>query len=208
MVWYAYFVMPRQMQKRLKGSLKAFSKAVELRCPSHLGGTESVVRRSFAVGRILGLGSRRLSDLGMAAELRDIGLCAVPYAILNRTDEMESWTPQDRQTYERHPEYSAAMLEFAPSLGRLAPIVRTHHVCFDGSMGSLHPSGAELPLESRILKVVTDYGWLESTRGSAFANATLKQLSGRDFDPIVVEAMLAVLTSEGAHDYRRVAVRA
>lgn len=207
MGWYAYVVLPGQVQRRLRESLKAFSMAVELRCPSHRGSTEIVVQRSLAIGRVLGLPSRRLNDLGMAAELRDIGLCAVPYSLLNGR-AMDEWTPQEQHTYERHPEYSAAMLEFAPTLSRLAPLVRTHHVCFDGSMGAMYPCGEDLPLESRILKVVTDFAWLESQQGQGHAIVTLKTLSGKDFDPRVVEAMLSVLTSEGASEYRHAAVRA
>lgn len=204
---YVYVVLPARLEGRFRESLRAFSLAVELRCPSHHGTTELAVRRSRQVGKVLGMSRRRIVDLEMAAELRDIGLCALPYRLINGKP-VSQWSEAEHEAYERHPELSAAMLELVPSLRRLAHIVRTHHVPYDGSLGALYPTRDELSLESRILKVVTDYGWLEAEMGSVDAQRALVKLRGKDFDPQVVDAFLEVLTSEGALDYRRAVANA
>lgn len=203
---YVYVVLPSQLEGRIRESMRAFSLAVELRFPSHRGITAVVVERSLQVGEALNLSRRRLLNLETAAELRDIGMCSMPYQLINRQPVRE-WTEADKAAYDRHPEVSAAMLELIPSLKHLSEIVRSHHVHFDGSSGGLFASGVNLPIESRILKVVTDYTWLEMTEGQATARDKMCALSGGSFDPAVVEAFLRVLTSESVGEFRGAAVK-
>ncbi len=199
---YVYLFLPSQLERRLRETTKAFSLAVELRFPSHRGVTEVVVRRARLMGEQLGLSGKRLANLEIAAQLRDIGLCSIPYSLVNQRP-MSEWTAAERVVYESHPDVSASMLELIPSLKNLAAIVRSHHVHFDGSSGGLYPSGTNIPIESRILKVLTDFTWIEQTSGSAEAYAQMTALSGKSFDPMVVEAFLRVLTSEGAGELHR-----
>jgi response regulator RpfG family c-di-GMP phosphodiesterase len=151
------------------------------------------------VAKRMNLTAQQVRDLEMAAELRDIGLCAIPYGLVNKKSTYH-WDEADWATYYRHAEVSGAMLELVPSLRHLAPIVRWHHTDFFGP--EVFPSGHDIPIESRILKVVSEYVWLTKLQGSLLAKDALKRERGRAFDPAVVDNLLQVLTSTSVESSR------
>ncbi len=202
---YLRAYLPHQMDEKYRDSLKAFSTAVELRFPSHEGLTQRVISLSVALGKQMQFGRKRLNDLENAALLRDIGLCAIPYKLVNSKSFLD-WDEADRLTYMRHPEVSGAMLELIPSLRRLAAIVRNHHAAFDGSGGPFYPRGESLPLESRILAVVCEYVWQERRMGDLMARETVRIGRGSRFDPGVVDSFLGMLTSAGVHEHKEAAI--
>ncbi len=191
---YVRSILPKIMDQRFGESMRAFSTGIELRVASHEGLSDRVVPLSAAVGRRLKLRRERMRDLEMAARLRDIGLCAIPYQLLNSKPRWE-WTEADRTTYDRHAEVSAAMLELVPSLQHLAGAVRWHHHDFEAVWGRFVPSRTDIPLNARILRAVTEYVWIERHAGSVLARQELVERSGEAFDPKVVEALLDVVRS-------------
>ena len=180
----------------------AFSTAVELRIPSLRGLTSRVVALSLAVAGKLDLPESRRRDLESAAMLRDIGLCSIPYGMMNGRDE-DAWSGAERLTYDRHPEIGAAMLEGIPSLRALAPLVRWHHAPFNADdFDSAAPAREGLPVEARILKVVSEYVWLERTRGDLLARESLRAGAGVAYDPFIVAILMEVLRSPRARQLR------
>jgi response regulator RpfG family c-di-GMP phosphodiesterase len=205
LVYYVRQYLPHKLDERMRESMRAFSTAVELRFPSHEGVSTRVVRLAQIVGWHMRLSRPRLRNLEMASWLRDIGLCAIPYRLVNEKP-MWRWTQADYATYERHPEVSGAMLELVPSLQHLAAVVRYHHVAYDGSSGSAYPSRDSLPIEARILKVVTEFVWLEKRQGQLLAKEALREGAGKAFDPLVVACFLEVLTSGRESERAKVAL--
>jgi response regulator RpfG family c-di-GMP phosphodiesterase len=193
LVGYVLFYLPRQMEDRFVQPMKAFSTAVELRFPSHEGLSLRVVGLSRAVGRQMGLSTKRLRDLETAAHLRDIGLCAIPYSVVNGK-AANQWSAPEKLTYDRHPEVSGAMLELVPTLRHLAEIVRCHHSRFDGH-DSDGLTGKDIPVEARVLKVVTEYVWIERWQGDLIARQRVRDGLGTEYCPDVVAALWTVLTS-------------
>ncbi len=187
---YVFYYLPRTMERHLQEALKAFSMAVELRFPSHRGLSARVLVLSRTVGLELGLDAKRLTNLEMATSLRDIGLCAIPYGLVNERHP-KAWTDEEASEYERHGEVSGSMLEMVPRLAHLAPIVGNHHVAF-ASGGALR---APIPLEASILNVVTAYLWAERLQSDLLARDALITQSGTTYDPRVVDALLRVLPS-------------
>jgi response regulator RpfG family c-di-GMP phosphodiesterase len=199
MLYYARWYLPRRIEARVRESMKAFSMAVELRFPVREGLSSRVVSLSREMGKRLGLHHTALERLEVAARLRDIGLCAIPYRLVNDKPIME-WSDGDTAIYERHPEVGAAMLELVPSLSHVANIVRSHHVNFDGSTGPFFPAKDDLPLEARIIKVVSDYVWFERTQGSLLARENLRQGAGTAYDPALVKTFTGLLSSSRTHE--------
>lgn len=82
-------------------------------------------------------------------------------------------------------------------LGRIVPIILAHHDKFDGS-GYNPAAGENIPLEARIISVADIFDALTSDRPyrkamSPFeAKEVIRQGAGKDFDPRVVEAFMAV----------------
>jgi HD-GYP domain-containing protein (c-di-GMP phosphodiesterase class II) len=201
LVYYAGWYLPNKLKERARQSVKAFSSAVELRFPGHHGVSTRVVGLSRLIGRRLKLTRRQLRNLETAAYLRDIGLCTVPYRLVNEK-LMTAWTEEEHELYWRHPEVSAAMLEQVPSLRHLSVIVRYHHVNFDGSHGPRFPSRENIPVESRILKVAEDFVWLERRQGSQRAKERLQEMAGTEYDPRIVTAVLGMLRSNRVAERR------
>ena len=112
----------------------------------------------------------------MAGLLSDIGLCAIPYNLINGKEAVE-WSEAERMTYDRHPEVSGAMLELVPSLRHLSSIVRLHHAPYEGVTPAdpTVPVGGMLPVESRILKVVTEYLQQERMVGDMLARQAIRE---------------------------------
>ncbi len=189
---YARVSLRRKLETRFRESLQAFGTAFELRYPVHRGQTSRVVALSRMVGERMRLSERRQRDLELSAQLRDIGLCALPYSLLNDRPYLE-WTEAEHRAYMLHPELSADMLEFIPALRHLAAIVRSHHLPYrvPGK-----PASRSLPIEARILKAVADLVWFEKWHG-ADAARMVREGAGTEYDPKVVAALTAVLTSEG-----------
>ncbi|HMS55511.1 MAG TPA: HD domain-containing phosphohydrolase [Fimbriimonadaceae bacterium] len=202
LLYYVSIWLPRQFNRRILESLEAFSKAIELRFPSHRGTTELAMDRAAELGHRLGFGASRIAELEMATRLRDIGLVAVPYRLVNHAD-MNEWTVEEQLVYDKHPEVGAAMIEQVPSLRHLGCVVRYHHVRWDRTRDR-----EDIPMESRILKVVTDYGWLEREVGPDHAKAILTRLAGHDYHPDVVRHLLTMLNSESESGFARAVVRA
>lgn len=196
LMYYVRYFLPAQLNERFRESLTAFSTAIELRFPTHGGLSRRVVGLSIAAGKRMGLRPSQIRDLEMAAILRDIGLCSIPYNLVNGKAP-EEWTEAEQMTYDRHPEVSGAMLELVPSLRHLAGIVRWHHANFEdhNPLDPTVPSSNNLPIESRILKVVTEYVWQERYQGDLLARESIREGAGSTYCPAAAAALLAVLTS-------------
>lgn len=195
--FYVFWYLPREMANRLEDSFGAFSTAVELRFPSLAGSTERILELCGAMSEHLRLPRSVRRRLGLAARLRDIGLCSIPYAMLNERP-VSSWSRAEVETFSRHPEVGGAMLELVPSLRHLVPIIRNHHAPFDGSGGPFFAAGEEIPIEARILHVVIEYVDAERHQGPLLARDMVVSDRGSRFDPMMVEALLTVLRSDGA----------
>jgi HD-GYP domain-containing protein (c-di-GMP phosphodiesterase class II) len=192
LVLYVNVFLPRQVEERFFGSMRAFSRAVELRFPGHAHLSEDVETLAIRLGKELGFAKDRMRRLRTAARLQDIGLCALPYALIN-TKPSNKWSGAEQATYDRHPEVSGAMLELVPSLRDLTEIVRCHHARFDGTGGC--PAGEQLPIEARVLKVCVDYAWTTRQMGEILAQDRILSGKGGEYCPQVVEALAAILRS-------------
>lgn len=200
-VW-ARLIVPRALDSRFRQSLKAFGTAFELRFPIHKGLTDRVRLLCRSVGEEIGLPEGRLRNLETAAQMRDVGLCAMPYR-LGDGKPYEQWAPAERAAYMKHSELSAAMLEYIPKLEALAPIVRQHHLPYRGHVANGSSPNGDLSLEARVLKAVSDFVWFERWQGEALALESIRGGIDTDYDPVVVGAMLAVLTSGGVREHQR-----
>lgn len=186
---YVRLILPRRIEEKFLDSMSAFSRAVELRFPGHSGLTEDIEWAALRLGKHLNLSKSALQRLKTSARLMDIGLCAMPYKLINRKASSE-WTDAETATYERHPEISAAMLDLVPSLRNLTDIVRQHH----------EPYAPQLPMEARILRVSSDYAWNIRQHGEAKAREMVRAGAESEYCPQVVNALVSVLTSSRVPD--------
>jgi hypothetical protein len=180
-------VIPAQARRRMLGAVRAFGRAIELRFPNHAGLNDLVARLARRSGHRLGLGPRRLADLEMSVRLRDIGLCAIPYGLVNGRTWGE-WTLSETSTYDCHAEIGGAMLESVQTLARFAPVVRCHHTNFAVIEEAQLGPGARF--DACLVKACAEYVWHARHRGAESARRHLRDGAGTLYEPRIAAQVL------------------
>ena len=130
-----------------------------------------------------------------AGELHDAGKVAIPEAILAKPGPLS----EDEWAFvRRHPLIGERIVRSAPSLSRVAELVRSTHERFDGQGYPDRLRADAIPLGARIVSVCDAYDAMTSDRpyqralGPDEALAELRRCAGTQFDPAVVEAFCRV----------------
>jgi putative nucleotidyltransferase with HDIG domain len=156
-----------------------------------------VVALARAAGRRLGLGPDRIRNLEFAALLHDVGKVAIPKTIINKPAKLdaEEWALMKTHTIE-----GQKMLDrvggFMSEVGR---IVRSHHERWDGAGYPDGLAGEAIPLEARIITACDSYNAMTTDRAYRaalpveVATQEMRDCAGSQFDPAVVDAVLAVI---------------
>jgi putative two-component system response regulator len=114
-----------------------------------------------AVGRTLGLGATDLQALHRGGFLHDIGMLAIPPALLQRPGPLE---PEEFAMVKSHTVLGDDLCRNLRSLQTVRPIVRHHHERLDGSGYPDGLQGNEVPVLAQIIGVVDVYDAVTSRR--------------------------------------------
>jgi two-component system cell cycle response regulator len=158
-----------------------------------------VGKLSRDVGRRLGLDAELLDLTLRTGELHDVGKVAVPTSVLSKPGPL---TDDEWALIRNHTVIGQRILNAAPALQAVAKFVRSTHERYDGSGYPDGLSGQEIPLTSRIVSACDSLHAMISRRPyqrempEAQACQELTRCAGTQFDPQVVEALLAELASQ------------
>ncbi len=147
---------------------------------------QQVADLSLQLGRKLNLEADDLRNLVAAAELHDIGKAAIPDAILEKAETLNS---EERTFIERHTLIGERILAAAPSGRPVATIVRATHERYDGQGYPDGLAGQQIPLAARIIAICDAYQAMTSDRSyrealsEGHALDELRRCSGSQFDP-------------------------
>jgi putative nucleotidyltransferase with HDIG domain len=140
-----------------------------------------------------GLPQDRIEDIRAAALLHDIGKLEISREVLYKAARL---TREEFEEVKTHVTRGVAMMQpVGGTLRRVLPIILAHHDRHDGN-GYRPLKGEEIPIESRILAVADSYDAITSDRPYRKASSTfearqiIQNLSGKDFDPKVVDAFV------------------
>jgi putative nucleotidyltransferase with HDIG domain len=178
-------------------TLAALSEALEHKDAYTAAHAREVEELSALVGARLGLDEDELRILRYAALLHDIGKIAIPTEILNKPAKL---TDEEFEQIKQHTVIGARMLERIPFFEQVHPLVRSAHERWDGRGYPDGLAGSEIPLGARIICACDAFHAMTSDRPyraampAAEAVAEMRRHSGRQFDPAVVEAVMAEAT--------------
>ncbi len=188
---------------RLQGmdaeSTRAMVAAIDARDPYTRVHSVSVAAYAEAIGRRMGLSAPVLASLRKAALLHDIGKIGVPDAILTKPGPL---TADEYDTVKRHPEIAIEILGHLSFLEEQLPLILHHHERYDGRGYPSGLVGERIPIGARILAVADALDTMFSPRTYKPAyqldqvRAELIAGSGRQFDPAVIQATLALLDEQ------------
>lgn len=149
-----------------------------------------------AVGRRAGLSEAQAERLRLAGRLHDVGKISVPAHILKKSSGL---TAEEYERVKRHPMDGGRIVE-AIAGKDVARWILHHHERWDGEGYPSRLAGDAIPLESRIVGTADA---LEAMTGDrpyrrklpvSEAITELRRCAGTQFDPRVVELMVAELT--------------
>jgi hypothetical protein len=204
-------VMARERERRIqqalalsdayRGTALLMGEMLESDDP-YTGGEHSqgVVALALTVGRELRMGAREQRTLEFGSLLHDIGKLRTPNEIINKPGSL---TEQEWAIIRRHPVDGQEMLDrIGGALAEAGVVVRAHHERWDGGGYPDGLAGAQIPLAARIICACDAFSAMTTTRSYRVAMpvpeaiAELRRCAGSQFDPGVVEAIIAVVGRE------------
>ncbi|HUQ28242.1 MAG TPA: HD domain-containing phosphohydrolase [Usitatibacter sp.] len=139
-------------------------------------------------------------EIGMAAEVHDIGLLSIPEGILAKSGPLNT---SEYAIVQRHVDAGADMLrdDTHPMVFMAREIAKYNHAHWDGSGYPERVGGRFIPLPARICAIADAYdamvcGLGAEARTMVEALQELHLQSGRQFDPQLVSCFDALIRSE------------
>ncbi|MEW6620628.1 MAG: GAF domain-containing protein [bacterium] len=191
-----YAKLYQNLQRHSMDTLRTLSLVIETRDPFTKGHSEAVAKYAVAIGKELNLSNDALKTLEVSALLHDIGKIGIKESILLKTEKELSI--DEHREIRNHPFLGSQILRPLEFLKDVIPIVYHHHERYDGTGYLDGLADEKIPLLARIIAVADTFDAMTSTR--AFRESVsdeeaieeLKDQSGKQFDPKVVEAFLKI----------------
>lgn len=148
-----------------------------------------------ALAAQMGMNQEDAHHIGLMSILHDVGKLNIPDAILKKPDRL---TDEEWQVMKTHAEHGVRILGDNPFYAIARDIAGAHHENWDGSGYPNGLEGEQIPLPARIVKVCDVFDALTSRRPYKEpwpmdeALDLLRKEAGRQFDPQVVDALLAL----------------
>jgi response regulator RpfG family c-di-GMP phosphodiesterase len=184
------------LDQTLTGSLKVLSEILSVADPHAFGRAEVVRERALELAKRLGV--EEVWEIGVAAMMAPLGLVTLPPSLISKERAGETLTPEEREVFQRVPEFGARLLESIPRLEAVARIVRYQSKSF---LGAGYPpddvKGEDIPLGSRILRLLTDFQDVEERRGSNQVAIEHLRLRKTWYDPRVFQEFELMLVQPG-----------
>ena len=141
--------------------IMALAVMIEARAGYTEGHCHRVANYSTALGRRLGLDQDQLQALYRGGFLHDIGMLAIPDAVLRKQGPLE---PEEFELVKSHTVIGDGLCGHLRSLNPVRAIVRHHHERFDGSGYPDGLRGSEIPVLAQIISVVDMYDAITTER--------------------------------------------
>jgi len=174
--------------------------------------SRQVVELVSAVGARIGLSPRELHVAEFAAMLHDIGKIRIPSAIINKPGPL---SPAERTLVETHSVEGEKLLKRVGGLlADVGAIVRSCHERWDGNGYPDGLAGENIPLIARVVGCCDAYNAMTTDRSYRRALsredvlAELVAHRGTQFDPAVVDALIALQWPAAGGAARRLGPRA
>lgn len=183
----------REIQQAYHGILELMSKFIDSVDRYTENHSRRVAGYAVEMARALGLAEEEVENIRVGAHLHDIGKVEISAEVLRKAAGL---TEDEMSEMRRHVEVGERLVRsMGGILKRVIPMVAYHHERWDGT-GYRGLQGEDIPLGARIIAVADTYDAIVSDRAyrkgrtAAQALRIIREASGSQFDPRVVEVFL------------------
>lgn len=184
-----------QLEKINRELLELMVAAIEARDPYTSGHSRRVSRTAKIVARAIGLPTKQVERVGVAALLHDVGKIHEVFApILRKPDRLSQ---EERAIMETHPIKSAELVQNVSSLKDVVSAIRHHHENWDGSGYPDGLVGEDIPVFARVIMIADTIDAMTTDRpyraalGEQEVRLELARLAGKQFDPEISRILLS-----------------
>jgi HD-GYP domain-containing protein (c-di-GMP phosphodiesterase class II) len=186
-----------ELNRAYRGTVMLLSDVLEFDDEYTAEHSRSVLDLVDAVADEMGVEADSRQELEFAAMLHDVGKISIPKAILHKPSAL---TEEEFDVIKNHTIEGQFILDRVGGLlGRVGEIVRSCHERWDGQGYPDGLIGEEIPLAARIVFACDAYNAMTTDRpyrkalSPDVALQELRDNSGAQFDPEVVEALVTVV---------------
>lgn len=192
------------------GTIKAIIEALDAKDSFTLGRSRRVTFYTMKIVHAMDIINPDVANkIELAGLLHDIGMIGVSDDILYKVEKLSE---EEYEEIKKHVRHGVRILEDIKQLRDVVEIIKYHHEHFDGNGYPYGLKGEDIPLGSRIIAVADAFDGMLSTRAYRepldpyVAIGKLKEKTGTQFDPQVIEAFERVLpeTMEEIKNYEAV----
>lgn len=184
------------LRAETKQALEELAAEVDLYDPYTARHSERVAIYAARIARQLQLSEEQVSNIKRAATIHDLGKLRIWAEMLNKPSKL---TPDETRELQTHPARGAQLVSRFRDYRNGKDLILHHHERYDGQGYPDGLKGDEIPLGARIIAVADSADAMMSDRAyrkALTAAETIQELSrnsGKQFDPMVVKAMLEIL---------------
>jgi putative nucleotidyltransferase with HDIG domain len=181
------------IQKVYLSTIEVLATAIDAKDPYTQGHSRRVTQYSVAIAEELNLSPKEVESIRYAGLLHDVGKIGIKDSIIRKPGRL---TDEEYAIIKKHPAIGAKILRPVDFLADKIPGVLHHHEYYDGRGYPEHLTGENIPLAGRIICVADAFDAMTTNRpyrkGLTVKTAVgeLQKFSGKQFDPVCVEAFM------------------
>ena len=178
------------LEKTLSGSIKVLTDILSMMDPQSFGRGELL--RDYTRTFVKSLKINQTWEFEVAAMLSQIGFVTIPPGVIQKARAGHGLSGQEKDMLTQVPTIGAELLSNIPRLDNVAKIVLYQNKNYDGSGFPVDSvAGEDIPVGSRILKVLSDLLQLETKETPKATALSLMQNRTGLYDPRVLDAAFA-----------------
>ena len=190
-----------QLKKQKVESLRMLSQITEVHPGIHQGQSQFVADKSALIAKELLLDEAHVQDILIAGLLIQIGKLILPEQILNKPlYHQKTW---EREEFYHHPLEAEKLLNGMDQFQAIALLIRHQYARYDGHGHPKGIAGDNIPMGSRIIRIVQDFytfhHGLMTGKKSETLNETLDYLmakKGKAYDPEILELFVTLVSGK------------
>lgn len=196
------------IRRQTKQTIELLADTVDRRDAYTFAHSQRVAALARRIAERLGLPTDEQHVIAETARVHDLGKVGISDGLLLKPDRL---SPAELESVRKHTVIGAEIIGKLTEYQRGKEFVLFHHERYDGT-GIFRLYGQHIPLGARIITAADAYDAMTSDRPYRKAMAVDEALAeidrqkGRQFDPVVAEALIDIIRQEADHVFEGVPI--